>query len=117
MKQQENKRRISAWILIAVFVPMLLLSFTHTHSVGSGQSVECQECLHHVHHTHLGTADSCIDNCVLCQMLSVVYYPAVALVLCVLFLILKNEERRLATSPCTGFNLLHSGRAPPQSVF
>ena len=80
MKQQENKRRISAWILIAVFVPMLLLSFTHTHSVGSSQSVECQECLHHVHHTHLGTADSCIDNCVLCQMLSVVYYPAVALV-------------------------------------
>ena len=54
-------------ILLAVFVPMLMLSVLHIHAEGFGDDTGCNECMHHVRHSHLSTADFCIGQCVLCQ--------------------------------------------------
>ena len=117
MKRLEAKRRRSAWILLAVFLPVLLLSITHTHGAIDSQAAECQQCLQHVHHTHFGATDHCIDNCVLCQMISMAFVPAAALVLTVLSTFLSKNESAATVSPCAGIHLLYSGRSPPRLAF
>ncbi|MBO4819844.1 MAG: hypothetical protein J5548_00050 [Prevotella sp.] len=63
-------------ILLAVFVPMLLFSVLHIHTEGSEVSDACSECIHHARHSHLSSADFCIDHCVLCQFLTLPFIAA-----------------------------------------
>ena len=62
------KRHISAWLLLAVFVPMLVLTALHTHAVASSVSDECVECVNHQPHSgHLTATTQTLTDCVLCQ--------------------------------------------------
>lgn len=63
-------------ILLAVFVPMLMLSTFHIHTEGFGDDIGCSECMHHVRHSHLSTADFCIGQCVLCQFQTLPFIAA-----------------------------------------
>ena len=66
------KRHISAWLLLAVFVPMLVLTALHTHAVASSVSDECVECVNHQPHSgHLTATTQTLTDCVLayCQNL------------------------------------------------
>ena len=66
------KRQTAAWILMAVFIPMLFLASLHRHdTVGQSQEEVCYACLHHIHHdAHLNTMAHHTGDCVLCHFLS-----------------------------------------------
>lgn len=66
----KRREQIPAWILLSVFVPMVLLSCFHFHSIPS-VPVDCDDCLEHVHHPGHITQDSAtVDECLLCRFLS-----------------------------------------------
>lgn len=66
----DKKRYIASWLLLAVFLPMLVLSSVHIHESGSLLEDECHECVHHHCHGHLGELTTTIHACVLCQFLT-----------------------------------------------
>lgn len=85
MKKIQHRRQWSAWILLAVFVPMVLMSSLHHHESKDSMEVFCYECLHHIHHAgHLTTEQASVDHCVLCHFLSLTFFAAAALVLGIL---------------------------------
>ena len=49
----KTKRHIASWVLLAVFLPMLLLSSFHIHETGETVKTECTDCVHHNCHGHL----------------------------------------------------------------
>lgn len=66
VKAIHNREHISAWILLSVFLPMVLLSSLHVHPelVPDGES--CHECVTHaVHNGHIMAAKATVD-CPLC---------------------------------------------------
>ena len=66
--KQDTRRHIASWLLLAVFVPMLLLSSIHTHeSSTSAAEKECADCVHHDCHGHLTQKASWAHDCVICQ--------------------------------------------------
>lgn len=72
-------RHIASWILLAVFVPMLLLSSLHVHEeAASLWDTECTDCVHHCCHGHLSQAVSWVHDCVTCQFLTLTMLTAIA---------------------------------------
>ena len=69
-------RRLSAWLLLSVFLPMLLLSSLHVHEsvpVSSG----CSECVNHIpHQGHLSLNTIHVNDCVLCQFATLPFLMA-----------------------------------------
>ena len=113
MNRLEQRRKWFAWMLLAVFVPMLLFSLVHVHEQGMAAGADCVDCAHHVHHSHLASADFCVDNCVLCQMLSLPFVAAILLSVVLFSAIgtpLYTRERALIAN---GFTGNRSSRAPP----
>lgn len=71
------KRHIAAWLLLAVYVPMLLLSSLHVHEGGISHSeVECSDCVHHSCHGHLTQTATWVHDCVLCEFLTLTMLTA-----------------------------------------
>lgn len=114
MRRLDHKRRLAAWILLGVFVPMLLMVSLHTHSYGSVAEETCAECLHHVHHQgHFSSSASQIDHCVLCQLATVSFCAAATLSLCLFtsLFILRRYECLAAVVSIR--QRVYAGRAPP----
>ncbi|MCR4854344.1 MAG: hypothetical protein K5893_12225 [Prevotella sp.] len=65
----KTKRYIASWVLLAVFVPMLVISSIHIH-YGKAVESSCVECIHHHCGGHVGQHTASIHNCVLCQFLT-----------------------------------------------
>lgn len=66
--KETTKRHISAIVLLAVFLPMLVLSSLHVHPETHLEDEHCEECMHHVPHAgHMGSQTTCSFDCVLCQ--------------------------------------------------
>ena len=78
-----HRRKWMSRILLAVFVPMLMLSALHVHTVGTNIDDGCSECMHHVRHSHLSTADFCIGQCVLCQFQTLPFIAAILTAICI----------------------------------
>ncbi len=74
---QETRRHIASWMLLAVFVPMLLLSSVHVHETGETRETECADCVHHNCHGHLTAMATWAHDCVLCQFLTLSMLGAV----------------------------------------
>ena len=71
------RRKIASWLLLAVFLPMLLLSSLHTHEP-EFQEEECAECVHHQSCPgHLASGTLTLHECVLCQFLSLTFFATV----------------------------------------
>ena len=65
------KRQIAAWLLLAVYVPMLALASLHVHGASEGYTaIECDECVQHQCHGHLIQLSGLSHVCVLCQFLT-----------------------------------------------
>lgn len=74
MKNVNTTRRLSAWVLLSVFLPMLMLTTLHRHEALEDAEVVCVDCAHHVHHSgHLQAGAASIDYCVLCQLATTPY--------------------------------------------
>lgn len=73
MKRQD-KAYVSAWVMLLVFVPMVLLSSLHVHPELAGDDgAPCHECIDHtVHNGHLKAVKATVD-CPLCAFGASVY--------------------------------------------
>ena len=79
--KETTRRYYSAWVLLAVFLPMLVLSSLHVHPVSLEATHRCEECVHHKHHSdHIGTMTTCSFDCVLCQFLTLPFLAATAVI-------------------------------------
>ena len=63
----EMKRHIASWILLAVFVPMVILSSLHAHESLEISQNNCKECVAHHCHGHFVELTTTMHACVLCQ--------------------------------------------------
>lgn len=71
------KRRFSAWILLSVLLPMLLVSSLHVHKQMPA-SQYCTECVNHTpHNGHISLDTFTVHECVLCQFVQLSYLKAV----------------------------------------
>lgn len=74
-----TKQRVASWVLLAVYLPMLLLASLHVHDVAEAAvEQECADCVHHSCHGHLTASDFSVHECVLCQFLSLTFTAACA---------------------------------------
>ena len=70
----ERRRKLSAWLLLWVFVPMMALSVVHRHEDLGAADDNCYSCAHHMPHAgHLSGTTSTTHLCVLCQFQSLPY--------------------------------------------
>ncbi|MBP3738545.1 MAG: hypothetical protein J6I72_05800 [Muribaculaceae bacterium] len=66
----KRKEQISAWILLSVFVPMIVLTCFHIHCEPAS-NIDCDQCVEHVHHAgHITQHTASVDDCVLCRFVS-----------------------------------------------
>ena len=65
-----RKRNMASWLLLAVFVPMLLLSSLHIHGYEQTGDDQCTECVHHQCGGHLGQQTLSLHDCLMCQFLT-----------------------------------------------
>jgi hypothetical protein len=71
-----DKSYWSAWILLLVFVPMVILSSVHVHPEWNENSDICHECIEHaVHNGHFTSLKAHVD-CPLCAFQSNIYQAA-----------------------------------------
>ncbi len=104
----------TAWLLLAVYLSMVVLSSLHVHPESLLIPDECEQCMHHLPHAgHLSASNGVSDDCLLCQFLSLTY---VAVVLAtVIFVQPRITLRRIASH--SSFRLRTRGvaglRAPP----
>ena len=72
------KRVLFSRLMLAVFLPMLLLSVLHVHEGMYVEGDSCMECVNHIPHAgHLSINASHHDDCVLCQFTSLSFVEAV----------------------------------------
>ncbi len=65
-----TKRQIVSIVLLAVLLPMILLSSLHIHTLQpSDAGEECADCVQHNCGGHIERQVQTIDDCVLCQFL------------------------------------------------
>lgn len=116
MRNPALKREISAWLLLAVFLPVLALSSVHVHSHTDLTTAECADCLNHSCHGHLTVMDSPLHQCVLCQFLTLSYVAAASIAV----VAYDQPQHRLSSvsrnAVIPGTHGVPSLRAPPASV-
>ncbi len=72
----KRRRHIASWVLLAVFLPMLILSSVHVHETTTSIDYECSGCVQHHCHGHLGEMTTSMHACVLCQFLTLSFVAA-----------------------------------------
>lgn len=108
------RRKLAAWGLLAVFVPMLIIASLHVHSSAEGIAAStCAECVHHHCGGHLGQQTPSLHACVLCQFLTL---PMMATVVAAIILYKKVSKilfaQRKSVVHLDGCGII-SLRAPP----
>ena len=107
------KRHIASWVLLAVFVPMLLLSSLHVHPSALAELTSCNECVHHQCGGHLAQQALSLHACVLCQFLTL---PILATAV-VALLLYNNVCKTAPVAWRRSVSVAHHGmaglRAPP----
>lgn len=74
------RAKLSARMLLAVFLPMLVLSSFHVHVYAESATADCYECSHHLRHAgHIAPATAFMHDCVLCQLFQLSYLPPLVL--------------------------------------
>lgn len=116
---KEGKKRLSiAWLLLLVYLPMMIVVTLHRHgdAAVADATFYCQDCIEHVHHAgHIMPQQNAFHDCVLCQLQTVPFLPAEAVVLfavvefsCAIRVVVCSKCRQLT-------NCVKSLRAPPYS--
>lgn len=114
--RSELKRRIAAWLLLSVLVPMMALTVLHRHQAVADDGVECVQCEHHLPHGgHLTAQTASLDDCVLCQFCGLPFLLPVAILL-VAFISIGRADNGLESEFCLmGVVGSKLSRAPPYS--
>jgi len=70
----KTRRKLTAFVLLAVYVSMLFIASLHVHSSAFNERTVCEQCAHHqVHNGHLTASDGGQHVCLLCQFLTLSY--------------------------------------------
>lgn len=110
-----SKERISAWLLLLVYVPMMVAISLHVHvDYGNSEEAECVQCANHIHHDgHIDAYSDNVHDCILCQLASLSYVApsvvAVAVAVCAIHVVYAEN----GTNLCLGVCDIKSTRAPP----
>lgn len=108
------KRQFSAWLLLLVFVPMMVAISLHIHDYNATNGVECEQCLHHVHHDgHFGAYADHIHDCVLCQFATLPFLAATTVLLAASVACSRAENVYLCENVRIGVYNVKQTRAPP----
>lgn len=102
-------------MLLAVFVPMLLLASLHVHEQGAAAADSCVECVEHHCGGHFGQQTLSLHPCVLCQFLSLPVVLAATVLLAVLLLVPSVCLAPHAVFVPSAAADRHIPRAPPAS--
>lgn len=108
-----KKRHLAAWLLLAVYVPMLILSSMHVHGNVATGELACDECVQHQCHGHLMQFSGDFHQCVICQILTLSYVAAAS---CLFLLSLPRRKVLYAIfgqSVCLGNGRTLRLRGPP----
>lgn len=109
----EMKRLLSAWLLLSVFVPMMVMTALHSHE-SSASVVACADCDHHVAHSgHFNIMGNHDCDCVLCQFTSVVFLGSVAVGIAILTAVIRQSNALPLFAPIDCAKRLPGLRAPP----
>ena len=112
--KMKMRRHISAIVLLAVFLPMLLLSSFHVHPEAHIEGDACKECVHHIPHAgHFGSQTVCSFDCVLCQFLTLPFLMAPTVVLTAKRIIHIAPLCQVEQGVVAGVGGIVFGRAPP----
>ena len=112
--KQWRKRHLAAWVLLAIFLPTLLLASLHVHSISGWHAGEYMECVNHQPHAgHITDGDICLDECVLCQFLGMSYMVATAPVIYLLATPIMAFPLDKPQHLCIRAKGIKSNRAPP----
>ena len=112
--QVKLRRQISSWVLLAVFLPMVLLSSLHVHPEAHLEGDDCKECVHHVPHAgHFGSQTLCSFDCVLCQFLALPFLMAPVIVFKVNRFVHIAPRCVVRQDVAEGMGGFVFGRAPP----
>ncbi len=109
----KTKRHIAAWMLLAVFVPMLFLSSVHVHRYSNSLVDECNECVQHHCHGHLGQQTASLHECLLCQFLSLPMLAVAVATLIIYYKVRKIHFAQLQSSVHFDACGIPTLRAPP----
>jgi len=72
-----SRRRRAAKVLLAVYIPMLLLLSLHVHHQRMAEAVDCYQCAHHQPHAgHITAVQDALHDCLLCQLQSEAFVAA-----------------------------------------
>ena len=72
-----RRRRRAARVLLAVYIPMLLLLSLHVHHQRMAETVYCYQCAHHQPHAgHITALQDALHDCLLCQLQSEAFMAA-----------------------------------------
>ena len=110
----QRKRCLSAWLLLAIYMPMLSLTLVHHHGEVDLKDVSCTDCTQNIRHNgHFSTGIISLDDCPICQFSSTTYTltdnAAVQQVE-----VRSDELVATTVQPLQiGVILTHSSRAPP----
>ena len=109
----KRRRYIAAWWLLAVFLPMLVLSSVHIHT-SCADTPLCSACLHHTEHSgHVASGQSTMHACLLCQVLHLTFLKGTAIVVQLPLMLTIAPEDGLGQQVVLRSIHLKAGRAPP----
>ena len=78
IRTMKAKRVLFSRLMLAVFLPVLLLSVLHIHDGAYAEGDSCTECVKHIPHAgHLSINANHYVDCVLCQFTSLSFLEAV----------------------------------------
>ena len=111
--KQTAKRHIASWMLLAVFLPMLMLSSLHFHEVTQTIETECADCVHHSCHGHMTATSAWSHDCVLCQFVTLTMLTAAVMAVTLYVHVCKKSQAQ----PLCGYCAVSCGtivtRGPP----
>ena len=109
--KRHDRAYYASWVLLAVFLPMVVLSSLHVHPEAEGEP--CHECIEHtVHNGHITAVKASVD-CPLCAFQSDVYQAGQECIPQLDQQIARVEVDCATPSPVLGFTAFMPGRAPP----
>lgn len=111
--KQLDKAYWSAWLLLSVFIPMVLLSSLHVHPELAGNNEPCHECIDHtVHNGHITAIKATVD-CPLCAFQSSVYQGEAEVVVHISQQVCHVETVWTTPALFMGHASIKQSRAPP----
>jgi len=100
-------------MLLALFVPMLVISSLHIHQEVAVVTSECADCVQHSCHGHLTQMASWADNCMLCQFLTLTFVATVAVSLIIINKVAGSRVDAQQRNVCVAHSGIVGLRAPP----